>query len=302
MNEFRNEFSWSKSRDEIFRTCPRQYYFNYYAYWGGWEQNADERTKQIYILKNLKNRYLWKGDRVHQCIKHTLKNLLRGIAVLDVDEIISITIDKMRDDFRSSKKKRYLTYPKSCALFEHEYDVDLPDAEWKKVAEDVEQCLRNFYGSEMFALLSDLPQETWLEIEDFSFFYLDDIKIWAVLDCSFRTDDGITIIDWKTGRATSTDLSLQLSCYAMYCQDKWDVRPENISLVEYNLLSDQKTEFTITEAEIKDTTSYIKGSVADMKSLLLDVDNNVPKDEEFFKKIEDDRTRDKCNFKKICDL
>jgi len=302
MNEFRNEFSWSKSRDEIFRTCPRQYYFNYYAYWGGWEQNADERTKQIYILKNLKNRYLWKGDRVHQCIKHTLKNLQRGIAVLDVDEIISITIDKMRDDFRSSKKKRYLTYPKSCALFEHEYDVDLPDAEWKKVAEDVEQCLRNFYGSEMFALLSDLPQETWLEIEDFSFFYLDDIKIWAVLDCSFRTDDGITIIDWKTGRATSTDLSLQLSCYAMYCQDKWDVRPENISLVEYNLLSDQKTEFTITEAEIKDTTSYIKGSVADMKSLLLDVDNNVPKDEEFFKKIEDDRTRDKCNFKKICDL
>ena len=135
MNEFRNEFSWSKSRDEIFRTCPRQYYFNYYAFWGGWQQNADERTKQIYILKNLKNRYLWKGDHIHRCIKHTLKNLQRGIAVLDVDEIISITIDKMRDDFRSSKNKRYLTHLKSCALFEHEYDVDLPDAKWKKVRE-----------------------------------------------------------------------------------------------------------------------------------------------------------------------
>jgi len=65
MTEFRNEFSWSKSRDEIFRTCPRQYYFNYYGYWGGWEQNAPERTRQIYILKNLQNRYSWKGDRVH---------------------------------------------------------------------------------------------------------------------------------------------------------------------------------------------------------------------------------------------
>jgi hypothetical protein len=78
--------------------------------------------------------------------------------------------------------------------------------------------------------------------------------------------------------------------------------PENISLVEYNLLSDQKAEFTITEAEIKDTTLHIKGSVADMKSLLLNVDDNVPKDEKFFKKIENDRIRDKCNFKKICDL
>jgi hypothetical protein len=31
MTEIRNEFSWSKSRDEIFQTCPRQYYFNYYG-------------------------------------------------------------------------------------------------------------------------------------------------------------------------------------------------------------------------------------------------------------------------------
>ena len=302
MSKIHNEFSWSKSRDEIFQTCPRQYYFNYYAYWGGWQQNAPERTRQIYILKNLKNRYLWRGDIVHQCIKHTLKNLQRGIAVLDMDEIISITIDKMRDDFRSSREKRYLKHPKSCALFEHEYDVELPDARWKMVADDVKQCLRNFYASEMFALLSDLPQENWLAIEDFSFFYLDDIKIWAVLDCSFRTDDKVTIIDWKTGRATSKDLSLQLSCYAMYCQDNWGVKPENISLIEYNLLYDQKAEFSITEGEIKDTTSYIKGSVTDMKSLLVDVDNNVPKDEKFFKKIADERLRDRCNFKKVCDL
>ena len=302
MSEFRNEFSWSKSRDEVFQTCPRQYYFNYYGYWGGWQQNAPERTRQIYILKNLKNRYLWKGDNVHKCIKHTLKNLQRGIAILDVDEIVSITINKMRDDFRSSRKKRYLIHPKSCGLFEHEYDVDLPDSKWKEVAEDVEQCLRNFYSSEMFALLRDLPQENCLEIEEFSFFYLDGIKIWAVLDCSFRTDDGVTIIDWKTGRATSKDISLQLSCYAMYCQDKWGAKPENIRLIEYNLLSDQKAEFTITEGEIKDTTSYIKGSVADMRSLLRDVDNNIPKNEEFFKKIEDNRIRDRCNFKRVCHL
>jgi hypothetical protein len=42
----KNEFSWSISRNKVFQTCPRQYYFNYYGYWGGWELDAAERTKQ----------------------------------------------------------------------------------------------------------------------------------------------------------------------------------------------------------------------------------------------------------------
>ena len=59
MAEIRNEFSWSKSRDEVFMTCPRQYYFNYYGYWGGWKATAPQRTWQVYMLKNLKNRFAY---------------------------------------------------------------------------------------------------------------------------------------------------------------------------------------------------------------------------------------------------
>ena len=46
MTEIRNEFSWSKSKDEISQACPRQYYFNYYGYWGGGDKSAPERTRQ----------------------------------------------------------------------------------------------------------------------------------------------------------------------------------------------------------------------------------------------------------------
>ena len=125
--------------------------------------------------------------------------------------------------------------------------------------------------------------------------------MWAVIDCSFRTEDGITIIDWKTGRGTSSNLSLQLSCYAMYGMEKWGINSEKIKLIEYNLLSDQISEFFVTEGEIADTKTYIKGSITDMESLLVDVENNVPKEERFFKKIEDNRIRDRCNFRKVCE-
>ena len=53
----------------------------------------------------------------------------------------------------------------------------------------------------------------------------------------------------------------------MYGKEKWGVKPEKIKLVEYNLLSDQKAEFLVTEREIANTRTYIKGSIADMQSL-----------------------------------
>ena len=108
----------------------------------------------------------------------------------------------------------------------------------KKTVGNMEQCLRNFYSSETFDMLKGLPQQMWLEVEEFSSFNLDQTKIWAVLDCSFRTEgSGITIIDWKTGRGMSKDVSMQLSCYAMYAMDKWGIDPERVKLIEYNLLA-----------------------------------------------------------------
>jgi CRISPR/Cas system-associated exonuclease Cas4 (RecB family) len=301
MTTFKNEFSWSISRDRVFQTCPRQYYFNYYGYWGGWESDAPERTRQIYILKQLQNRFMWSGAKVHDCIERTLTNLRRDISILDVDQIVEITLNQMREDYRSSRGKRYLTHPKTCALFEHEYDVPISDDDWKKIAENTEQCLRNFYASETFAMLKEIPQQMWLEVEDFSSFNLNNTKVWAVLDCSFRTEDGgVTIIDWKTGRSMSKDVSMQLSCYAMYAMEKWGVDPEKVKLIEYNLLVNQSVEYNVSGGEIENTTAYITGSIADMQSLLTDVDENIPKEEEAFLKIDDDGIRFKCNFEKVC--
>ena len=244
---------------------------------------------------------MWAGAKIHDCINHTLTNLQRGISVLDVDQIIDITLNQMRKEFRSSREKRYLTHPKSCALFEHEYETTVSNDEWKRVADSMELCLRNFYTSETFGMLKELPQQMWLEVEGYSSFHLNNTKIWAVLDCSFRTEDGgITIIDWKTGRSMSEDISMQLSCYAIYAMEKWGVDPEKVKLIEYNLLANTGVEFNVTGAEIESTKTYIAGSNADMHSLLVDAGENLPKEEDSFLKVEGERIRVVCNFKKVC--
>ena len=300
MTEFKNEFSWSKTRDEVFKTCPRQYWFAYYGYWNGWLKDSPERTRQIYILKNLKNRYVWVGERVHECIQRSLNNIRRGIKVLSVDEIVTITLDQMRAEFRSSKSKNYRKNPKSCALFEHEYDIELTDDQWKEVANNVETCLSNFYASDIYAGLKSHPKDQWLEVEDFSSFHLDNVRINLAIDCAIRESDDIYIYDWKTGKSLSEDLSIQLCCYALYAMEKWHVHPESLRIIEYNLSFDKADWFSVTDGEVEDIKGYIKGSVKDMQSLLTDIENNIPLEEERFSKVEDNRVSLRCNFRKVC--
>ncbi|MEW6375372.1 MAG: PD-(D/E)XK nuclease family protein [Thermodesulfobacteriota bacterium] len=300
MTELKNEFSWSKTRDEVFKTCPRQYWFAYYGYWNGWFEDAPPRTRQIYILKNLKNRHIWAGEKVHECIQRSLNNIRRGIKVLSVDEIVSITLDQMRAEFRSSKSKNYWKNPRSCALFEHEYEIELTDDQWKEVANNVETCLRNFYASDIYDGLKSHPRDGWLEVEEFSYFHLDHIRINLAIDCAIREGDEVYIYDWKTGKSLSEDLTIQLCCYALYAMEKWHIHPESLTIIEYNLSFDKSNWFPITRGEVEDIKGYIRGSIKDMQSLLIDAGNNIPMQEERFSKVKDESVTLRCNFRKVC--
>jgi hypothetical protein len=300
MSGLKNEFSWSKTRDEVFKTCPRQYWFSYYGYWNGWLESAPERTRQIYVLKNLKNRHMWAGEKVHECIQRSLMNIRRGIKVLAVDEIVSITLDQMRAEFRSSRSRNYWKNPKSFGLLEHEYEAEVSDAEWKEVAGNVETCLRKFYASDIYDGLKSHRKEEWLEVEEFSSFDLDHTKINLVIDCAIKEGKGIYIYDWKTGKSLSEDLSVQLGCYALYALEKWNISPESLSIIEYNLSMNKASWFSVSQEEMKGIKGYIKGSVKDMLSLLTDVPNNIPLEEDRFSRIEDERVSHRCSYRKVC--
>ena len=78
------------------------------------------------------------------------------------------------------------------------------------------------------------------------------------------------------------------------------VRPHSPT-IGYNLLTNQGAEFNVGTTEIENTKTYIAGSIADMQSLLIEVGENGPKNEEAFEKVEDERIRAGCNFRKVCD-
>jgi hypothetical protein len=298
--EFKNRFNWSVSRDSVFQDCPRQYYFQYYGSWGGWEFDAPDRIRKLYILKQLKGRAMWIGQVVHDCIKRSLDNVSRGISVLPVEEILSITRDRMRQDFRSSRSGAYWDNPRhNCGLYEHEYDLSVTDDQWREAADRVDRCLKIFYASDTYQHLFAVPREDFLEIEQFSKFDLDGDEVTIKLDCAIREHDSIVIYDWKTGRSEQVGLSFQMACYAYYASNIYRIPVKNVVTRRFELLRNEIHEARVSEASLDELLGYIRGSIKDMKSLLDDPEKNIAS-EERFTKIEKREICYRCNFLKVC--
>ncbi len=299
MTGFKNEFSWSRSREDIFRKCPRQYYYHYYGSWGGWQRDSDARTRNIYVLKKLSNQHLWAGEKAHQAVHKLLTVLRAENPLIPEDQLIAQTLADMRADFKNSRDRNYWKAPQTCGLFEHEYELDLADQAWKEIAGHVEQCIRHFFHSELFEEIQQIPVDQWLAIEEVSHFFLNEIKVYVAIDFSVRDNDKIVIYDWKTGSSVNTDHDLRMACYGWYAWQTWNVDPKQIELVEVNLIDMKIVRHQIAGVNLEKIQKRIFSSIQDMQFLLEDIGNNQAT-EDRFALTDNERFCSFCNFKKIC--
>lgn len=333
MTDFKNTFSWSKSRDETFKSCRRKYYYHYYGSWGGWDFNADRNTRQIYILKNLQSRYMWLGSIVHEFIEAILTKELHEHET-NLYKLFGSMRKTMRKDFENSKKGLYMKYPKikgrSYGLFEHEYNTLVTSNEWREIFENAEKCLTNFYNSDTFNYIKSVDRKKWLPIESMRTFNFEGTDVYVVIDFAMwggnknnnknfgnnnksqnllsdyltseydqYSDKNLIIFDWKTGKVRFEEMDVQLACYSLYSKEKWNVSPKNIICKKYNVMIDKVDDYEINDGVIEKVKDYMRGSISEMKELLYDKENNAAREEDF-EFTEDEMQCRMCNFKKIC--
>lgn len=303
-----NVFSWSKSRDEEFRDCQRKYYYGRYASWGGWDAHASKEARLAYILKNLKNRWAWKGEAVHHIIEDILKSARSGKPVPLETALFRLT-ETMRGDYRSSKaKKNHLDPKRNVGLFEHEYEKGISDTIWKKIHQESEDCLKNFYNSALYAELLGGDPADWLVIEDLEEFNYDGAKIYVKLDFARKKDGKIEIYDWKTGKPGADDdksggHAIQIGTYVIYAMQKWKVPLSDIRafLVYLGEASPLPREEKVRATLVEDTKKIMTESIQGMRALLANPEKNVPLSRENFQFTENTRLCDFCSYYKICE-
>ncbi len=303
MGMLENVFSWSKSRDEQFRECQRKYFYDKYQSWGGWDRRAPSAARMAYILKNLKNRWAWKGETVHHVIETVLKSMRVGQPIAQ-ETALKVLTDTMRADYRNSKARRYLEEPKkTVGLFEHEYDKPIDDVTWKKIHATSAECLTNFYQSALFKELQSDNPANWLVIEDLEEFQVAGVKVYVKLDFARKKGDVVEIYDWKTGKAQETGSDIQIGTYVLYAMQKWGVGLDKIRAFIVNLSAPnvQPDSRPLSPELLQTTQDFIAQSVQGMQLLLEDPKKNIPKPSPAFAYAANLSVCQLCNFYKICE-
>ncbi len=298
MTEFKNDFSWSKSRDECLKQCKRKYYFNHYGFWNGWINSEDDRKKRIYYLKQLNTKEIWLGQIIHEIIEHVLKQH-RQDTKITLGHALSILKKRFDNGFLYSKLKEYTGFrSKIHKFFEDEYDIPITEEKKQELYKKAETCITNFYNSDIFIEIKNTPTQDWITLEDFLSFNFEENKIYLSIDFAMKKDDEIILYDWKTGKERFSDYKLQLACYSLYVSQKFNINPLKIKAKIFNLAIDKEDTFKITEEVLDEMKLYIKGSIKNMKNLLNNPTENTAL-EESFPKAEDYHCK-RCNYYKVC--
>ncbi len=279
-------FSWSVSRDRLFRSCSRAYYYKYYGAWGGWEPGAAPDVRELYVLKQLKTRHQWIGDVVHRALREVLEGLRRG-RLTPLAEADARLTHLMRLWFKASREGAYWREPKRGGLVEHEYAAPVSVEGWRALHEEARQALAAAYRLGLFERLARLGAGDWLAVEAFDSFDFDGVPVHCVPDLSFREGDRVVIVDWKTGRpepetaAGETTIRFQLACYGLHARARWGATPEALRLgVAFLGLLDYR-ESGIEAAEMAAAEAAIRTSMAAMRARLADPAMNLARIEDF---------------------
>jgi len=306
---FRNEFSWSKSRDSLFKECKRKYYFNHYGFWNGWVASEEERVKLIYYLKKLNGKEVWLGSQVHGVIEFVLKRFRIGEEI-SLNHALSILRKRMEGDFAMSKLGGYTGFnSKAHRFFEDEYGIEISDEVKEGLFDKADLCLRNFFNSDAFMEIRQAPIEDWITLEDFLSFDFpprDDsgepegtkTKIYLSIDFAMKKGDRVVLYDWKTGGERKADYELQLSLYALYVAEKFGIPAEKIDAKMFYLAIDKMDSFSVDTGKLNEMRDYVRASVLEMKKLLDDITENQACEEAFCKS--EGYWCSRCSFRKVC--
>jgi hypothetical protein len=243
---------------------------------------------------------MWIGQAVHEQIRRVVTKLSCGNTVPYAQALREMATT-MLEQWKASKDHRYRINPKGIVgLMEHyygePYEYPIFKADFKKAA----KCLKNFYESSIYRLLTQDAIISVLQIEMLQSILIEGIQVWVKLDLALREEPHfLRIVDWKTGVASNKSALLQLGVYSLYAIQTWHSPVESIVLHEVELQSGTEMPDFANESLIRRTRAYICQSAGEMRSSLAEPKKNVAHIDDF-PMTTNLRVCSRCNFRRHC--
>lgn len=309
MGELKNEFSWSWSRHRTFHTCLRQYWYNHYAFWGGWDKNAPADVRELYIQKKLTSRPQWLGTSVHAVAEEVLGAVRRG-RYPPVEEVVTRALRDARRAIENSENGLYRANPKRFPGFVDHYYGAPETMDWPQDLDELERQVRALFEHPIFRRLCAVPGRI-VEIEELEQIDVGGVPVWVSLDVLVSDgDEGLVVIDWKTGKAHDAEtVARQLGVYGLYVLDRYlggagaepaEDRVGKVRGVYANTRLGDFTTVPLTNEHLSTTRSLIEESAAAMRERLADPAANLAREEDFPRLPEGAPECARCVFRRSC--
>lgn len=286
--EFTPILGWSISRYELFRKCRRWYFYHYYR-----KHVPGVSLQKINRLRSLTTIALEAGNIVHDIVEKFLKRLQKSDAQIDRPRFFEyargLTVEY------SSKKEFLETYYGKKQL------VDSSD-----IYPRVNACISNFLDSPCFNWIfmkALTNRENWLiEPGGYGETRIQGMKAYCKMDFLFPVDDGVYILDWKTGSRDEYKHGMQLKAYALAARHNFDIPvarlfPKIIYL--YPEVSEFSTSFS--EDDLSEFVETVKSQTEEMYAFCADVQQNIPLPMDTFHCTENKKICGFCNYREICE-
>lgn len=296
-------YAWSNSRVKTFRECAWKYYLTYFQSWNGWLGSAPQECQRAYMLKKMTNLPMFIGSVVHDTIEEVISVGRKTGEWKTLQQAQNCAIQVLRKGWKQSKDKRWQGSPsKNVNLAEHFYQEELDPKRLDEFKQKVLRSLKAFYEMPLFEILKGLEKKDWLSLEDFQKFELNTgEKVTVKLDCGFRYQSLIYLLDWKTGRVSDNVID-QLTTYAMYAlKQGWTDNPEDIIIIPvylaaYAELGDQATpHLEVTMQHMKRQAGIIRSEYPMLTEAFENKD-----DPDYFHRTDNEKACERCFFRDMC--
>ncbi|WP_191559374.1 PD-(D/E)XK nuclease family protein [Metabacillus idriensis] len=300
------EFQWSLSRHKILLECLFRYWLSYYASHNGWLRDSDTTTKHIYRLKKMTNLEMLLGELVHEYIEKIIKSDFNRHLINKKVMFASIwgDIEEVMEKSYRDYNRWYENPSKNKMLHEVYYENEIAPEKVQNLEEKLKQIVHNFMENKTFEEMVSRKVYIAKDTESFRYMKKGDIKIWLKMDLHYF--DPMTnkraILDWKTGNSNQADRS-QLALYAHYISTLYKISDlDNIEIRNEYLLTDESKSYKLKKIDIDNMRELTDLSIAHMQSYLLDIEKNIPLDEAYFQKTNNQSVCSRCNFREICKI
>ncbi|MCM3472194.1 PD-(D/E)XK nuclease family protein [Brevibacillus borstelensis] len=305
------EFSWSFTKHKMLLECELRYALSYYYSYGGWRQDASNRSRHIYRLKTLQSINMAFGSAVHSQIHRIVGQPDSWKKMPTESEIMTNVRADLNKAYQDSKYRHASWYENPSntqMLMEIYYDGELPF----EVIEDYQTRLpvtaQNLLSCPTIHhdLLQKRNDFKLITSERFRCIEFKGVKVWVVLDLLYQDlkNKKYVIVDFKTGKHSANgDEVTQLMLYAWFVREAFGIDSlEQIELRNEYLADGRTLTFIPTPFDFEKIEYLLHTSIERMHSYLKDVERNVPTELEQFQPTKNRRACERCSFRELCNV